>query len=84
MTAAEMAEEAHEVANMFVLSPAMPFSEEGVKETVRRLELEPSSDTFSVLQVHELCRVVGRVEARMFKCICFRAEWWASLGTAVG
>lgn len=57
MTAAEMAQEAHEVANMFVLSPAMPFSEEGVKETVRRLEGQPNADTFSVLQVHMVVHV---------------------------
>jgi hypothetical protein len=51
MTPAEVAAEAQEVANMFVLSPAMPFSEQGVEETMTRLRGHPDKDSFTVLQV---------------------------------
>jgi hypothetical protein len=67
MTPAEVAAEAQEVANMFVLSPAMPFSEQGVEETMTRLRGHPDKDTFTVLQVLpdvqcSICFVwVGRV-----------------------
>ena len=47
----DLVEEAQDVANSFVLSPAMPFSESAVEETLKRLAGGAGPDTFSGLQV---------------------------------
>lgn len=59
MSAAEVAAEAQEVANLFVISPAMPFSEHGVHETMTRLASHPNRETFTALQVRFVVNPYG-------------------------